>query len=929
MSTGLLERESHDSTGQPTASTITPAVWGVSIHQRRTRVAGTTRRVFPIVATNVLLLFVVLLGGSGIAVASAGDARADFLGIGEAVEDWLCGVVQPTEPWEAVGDGPESWMSNRNLAGVTEPDLLQAAADGTLTSVPATQTTPPATMDQLRALPDGQYTLYEIAGLRGLEWWTIPMSADGTSRNCSLWAFLWTHVGNFVFSGNKILLQLVISIKEAAAAPNPLAFLYDASGGVLSDVFALFFIPIATLMFLCTAIWIGIQAAKGKMKVRKSFGAVGAGFAIVVLTAFLYSVASTGSDGFRQVAKLADEAIGQGTAAATGALFNWMTDGTQACALDADATAERGERVTSCVLADTLAYRPWAVGQFGAAGVNPIPIPEGLGDITMPDATGVILVAGTEALEAALAADSTNLPVETLQGGLPCYVNFQGCTDLRTYLIAQHGGVQIGTIPSGETGFGICRATVAGIVIAKMGDDEIMQAIGRAVGNITGNLMCSPMFRVFVLLSKSDIVTAGAYAGDVGIARVSQAFTALIGTLVAGVAVLIIALITMSWHAMTYVLYLMGPFKLAFAVYAGKVKLATEWLGDLAYAWLARFAYGVVLALVILLIVWLFNSTQSFGYRLLWLGVILWLMFKMVAKIQQLIRPGAASMDVDVAGAVTGGSKKAIQRSYRSSVGGVDGVRDSARRTRASLNDPTHGKLRRTVTAAASPFLIVGGGTRGAVTGRTGSERRLEKAVAAAGKVGHIPGKPGGTDKAGSPSKPGHKGPGRQTGTGTGSKTPRRAGSPHPTAVDVRDVAKPVKRQPRPLRKPVVIPKGPAPRRAGSPHPTAVDVREVAKPVPRRPRTPPKQTPKEPPKRVVVQPVARPQSAPKKPAPQREGTAPRPNRVVTPTPVSPSRTPKAIDPAAEPTASPPPKKPRPSQPPSTGRELEPSRRTHD
>ena len=50
-------------------------------------------------------------------------------------------------------------------------------------------------MDQLPALPPGDYTLYEVAGLRGLSWWTIPLNVDGT-RNCSLWNYVWSQAGN-------------------------------------------------------------------------------------------------------------------------------------------------------------------------------------------------------------------------------------------------------------------------------------------------------------------------------------------------------------------------------------------------------------------------------------------------------------------------------------------------------------------------------------------------------------------------------------------------------------------------------------------------------------------------------------------------------------------------------------------------------------
>ena len=148
------------------------------------------------------------------------------------------------------------------------------------------------------------------------------------------------------------------------------------------------------------------------------------------------------------------------------------------------------------------------------------------------------------------------------------------------------------------------------------------------------------MYRVFKALAESNVTTAQAYAGDVGIARVTQAFSSLIGTAITAVPVLITGIITMAWIALTFALYITGPFKLAFATYTGKAKMAKEWAGDLVHAWASRLAYGILLSLTILIIAWMLASTLSFGLRLVWLGVILFFFFKLVQKVQELIRPG-------------------------------------------------------------------------------------------------------------------------------------------------------------------------------------------------------------------------------------------------------------------------------------------------
>src|SRR5665811_1350091 len=69
-------------------------------------------------------------------------------------------------------------------------------------------------------------------------------------------------------------------------------------------------------------------------------------------------------------------------------------------------------------------------------------------------------------------------------------------------------------------------------------------------------------------------------------------------------------------------------------------------------AWASRLAYGILLSLTILIIAWMLASALSFGLRLVWLGVILFFFWKLVQKVQEMIRPGAASIAPNLAGDV-------------------------------------------------------------------------------------------------------------------------------------------------------------------------------------------------------------------------------------------------------------------------------------
>jgi hypothetical protein len=217
---------------------------------------------------------------------------------------------------------------------------------------------------------------------------------------------------------------------------------------------------------------------------------------------------------------------------------------------------------------------------------------------------------------------------------------------------------------------------------------------------------------------------------------VTQAFSSLIGTAVTAIPVLITGIITMAWIALTFALYITGPFKLAFATYTGKAKMAKEWAGDLVHAWASRLAYGILLSLTILIIAWMLASTMSFGLRLVWLGVILFFFWKLVQKVQELIRPGAASIAPNLAGDVqrrtTGGAKTLTRTATRSTIGAGAGVIAAGQRRRMMAADPTRGPIRRTAGTLLTPVSLLTGGLRGAVLGPQDAHRRSYKTMSKA-----------------------------------------------------------------------------------------------------------------------------------------------------------------------------------------------------
>ena len=348
-------------------------VWGVTVAGDRRRWIRVIARRLRGAVTAGLVTVTILLGSAGTLMASTSSAHADILGVSDTVQDWICGIVSPNEPWEAVGEArkagcPTATSPARNRSRSRHADPTTGLM---FTTVAQATDVVPDTMDQLPALPAGDYTLYEIAGLRGLSWWTIPLSTDGT-RDCSLWNYVWSQTGNLIFTINKTLLQVTIAIKEAAASDDPLKFLYDESSGAISTVFAVFFVPIATLMFILAGLWAGVNALR-KSGIRAALGAAAIAACIIALAGFLYSVVNNnGTNGFRSVAGTVDQAINEVNAVASNALFDGLAQESGACTSRPDRPARSAGNGSPPACSPT----PWPTGpgrSDSSAGQAPTP----------------------------------------------------------------------------------------------------------------------------------------------------------------------------------------------------------------------------------------------------------------------------------------------------------------------------------------------------------------------------------------------------------------------------------------------------------------------------------------------------------------------------------------------------------------------------
>ncbi|MFI9507329.1 hypothetical protein [Nocardia sp. NPDC052566] len=643
--------------------------------RRARRIADRVRRVVFAAVSTVLLAAALMFSSSGTAQAMWPFSIVSN-SVSDSVHDMLCGVTTPSLAPKPVGSGPESWFSNRNLAGA-------AAGDGHI---------PDNAKDVVLKTDDdmSRYTLYEIAGLRGLDWvaWQYdPGSNSAKPENCSLSAWMWTMAGNAVLTFNLYLLQATIALKELSQSTNPVAWLYDRTDSAVASMFVRVVVPGMSIAMIFSAIALGVGVVRRGGAGREILGKLGASIGVMAFGGFMFgglsmtdagpSLERPDGSGFYTVASTLDSTLGQlNSAIAAAVLSNINTDPNDNtfCRIPTGNEENLGQRVSSCVLAETLAYQPWAIGQFGPAGTKPIP---------------AIAGDGTTATKPPPPVTQSPLPIQVGDGSLPCYTKFGDCQDLRAYLIAQQGGPSItqqvnSCLGGGSNGYtrGYADACIPYFAVAKQLSTKIRVADKNQ--NNTG------------ADSDAPVTMYTAYAGGDGQSRLTQASSALVGTIVIAITLLTLAVITLVWHMVLFALFMLGPVTFAIGSFMGKTQVVRTWTIDVIHTFTARATYSLAMTLIIYIVCLVFRSPSIYaGMKILLVALILYGFWKLIHRIDDYIRPDGGSLNMNVAGAATQQVSQA-SRSYRRSR-----VARELRRQRLGGGRRRTPALGRRVTAAA------------------------------------------------------------------------------------------------------------------------------------------------------------------------------------------------------------------------------------
>lgn len=477
--------------------------------------------------------------------------------------------------------------------------------------------------------PD-KYTIYEMNGMRGLNWsQTFKGRGDASERNgpvgsgaddCSVMSYVNNGIANSIFDGTKIFTRAAISIKESASNPSPLAGLYEGRDSVVTTLKENVLRPAVPVMILLVGLWVFTKWRKGDMR-EVWAGISWSALTIVAVTAFL-----TGGN-YDKVVSTADSYIARANSALTSTVLGGVSGEMQSPCDLADNAYNRGLRVSSCAMYDTLAFRPWALGQFGDPGKNCIFKNDG-GKIER----GVCV------------PEDPNKTCEYGKGAR--------CEDLRVrQLVAQS-----------RTNFDEFKKESVDKEMLRWVPIRREIAGGYDKGEDVEDKHIYPV-------AFND--WAGANAGS----RVGLAFYSVIAALIVGLMVIVLSGLTLLWHAVTLILVILLPLVATLGIHPSQQKLLKGWLETFVHSFVLRAGFGVILTVLLVLYQMILPAKVALGTQLLLLmlvtiAVVMMLKKLLAGNFSPQIAGGAGDA-LGIRDVATAGSDKVLGKTPDALVGGA------------------------------------------------------------------------------------------------------------------------------------------------------------------------------------------------------------------------------------------------------------------
>ncbi|MFF1624826.1 hypothetical protein [Streptomyces sp. NPDC058272] len=467
-----------------------------------------------------------------------------------------------------------------------------------------------------------KYTLYELDGMRGMNWsMTFKGRGDASeddgnwgsgADSCAVMAYVNNGIADTIFNGTKILTRTAISIKESASNPSPLAGLYSGRDDVVDTLRKNVLVPAVPVMILLVGLWVFTKWRSGDMR-EVWAGISWAALTVIAVTAFL-----TGNN-YHKVVETADSGIAKANSALTATVLAGASGEMQSPCDLPDGSYNEGLRLSSCAMYDTLAFRPWSLGQFGDPGKNCIFKNDG-GKVK-PDGSCAPNNAG-----------------ETCSWGKGAR-----CEDLRVRQAVAQSWTN--------------KDEFAGKDIDKYKKQwmPIRQDIsgGKDAGDDVPDKNIYP-------------VAFNDWAGKNAGSRVGIAFYSIVAAFIVGLMVIVLSALTLLWHAVTLILVIMLPLIATLGIHPSQQKLLKGWLETFVHSFVLRAGFGVILTVLLVLYQMILPANIALGTQLLMLLLVTVAVVMMLKKLLAgNFSPQFAGGGGDALGirdAATAGSEKSVDR---------------------------------------------------------------------------------------------------------------------------------------------------------------------------------------------------------------------------------------------------------------------------
>lgn len=449
-------------------------------------------------------------------------------------------------------------------------------------------------LDHPSKLPQAaqNYTMYELAGMRGMNW-SMTMRGRGDASqddsfgngngadHCSMMDYINNGLADTVLDLTKLLTRAGISIKEYASNPSPLGGLYEGRNNAVTTLKNNVFIPAVPTMIALTGFWVFGKWRKNQM--REAWSGIG----WASLTTVAVVVMLTGGN-YEKFIDTADSGIAQANAALSEAVLGGLSGEAQPpCDLPkTNEVLNRGVRINSCAMYDTLVFRPWALGQFGDAGSDCI-FRTGKGSVK----NGVCAPTSVD--------DDCNWGVK----------GTARCEDLRIrQLVSQARTNQ-----------------EIGKDLDKYNKDWIPIRYDVAGGKDSNDKAGTEQSVYPVIFDQ----WAGKNAGD----RLGLAFYSLIAALIVAIMVIVLSALTLLWHAVTLIMIIMLPLIATLGIHPSQQKLLKGWLQTFIHSFVLRAGFGVILTVLLVLYQMILPAKISLGMQLLMLLLVTVAVVMMLKKL--------------------------------------------------------------------------------------------------------------------------------------------------------------------------------------------------------------------------------------------------------------------------------------------------------